>query len=153
MKDGAFVRMKMLCLSCNRVGDAVAFALRQRLAANTCLQSLNLDDDLIGDTGACALGQGLKLNNRLQAGCQQERNTRRWRDGNCGGAATSNEMAQVGGAESFVQQNWKPRFMCARARIKMERPENSESQFRPNWRREGCGIGAGSAIQLQPAGA
>jgi hypothetical protein len=66
MKDGAFDRMKTLCLSVNQVGDSAARALGQILKSNTSLQSLNLHDNVIGDAGACALGEGLKQNYRLQ---------------------------------------------------------------------------------------
>ncbi len=66
MKDGAFDRMKTLCLSGNQVGDSAAYELGQRLRSNTCLQSLDLDDNVIGDAGACGLGEALQSNYRLQ---------------------------------------------------------------------------------------
>ena len=46
----------------NNIGDRGAIAIAEALKMNVALQELHLSDGIIGDAGAMALAEGLKVN-------------------------------------------------------------------------------------------
>ena len=58
--------LQTVTLESNNIGDAGATALAEALKVNTTLQTVNLQFNKIGDAGATALAEALKVNTALQ---------------------------------------------------------------------------------------